>query len=84
MLSRLLELLYVDVFSSHMKILAGEQMRLLAGLRDALVDRALEVLHGRPEDAWSLKDLARIFRQLRTVGEMPACLCAWRSVFRER
>jgi len=84
MLSRLLELLFVDVFSSHVKVLAGERMRLLASLRDALVDRALEVLRERPDDPWSLKDLARIFRQLQTARKMPSCLCAWRSVFRER
>jgi len=37
-------------FGCHVKVLVGEQMRLLAALRDPLVDRALEVLRGRPED----------------------------------
>ena len=57
-LNRLSELMFVEVVRMHMDQLAENNTGWLAGLRDALVGRALTLLHGRPTHPWTLDELA--------------------------
>jgi AraC family transcriptional regulator, alkane utilization regulator len=59
MLSRLVEVLFVEVLRRHMEGLSDDEVRPLAALRDPLVRGALELLHAKPHYPWSLNDLAR-------------------------
>jgi AraC-like DNA-binding protein len=56
---RLSELLFVEVVRRYLATLPAEQTGWLAGLRDAVVGRALALLHERPSHAWTLERLAR-------------------------
>jgi AraC-like DNA-binding protein len=58
-LSRLSELLFVEVVRRYIDALPAENVGWFAGLRDESVGRALEKLHHRPAYAWSLEELAR-------------------------
>lgn len=58
-LSRLSELLFVEVVRRHLATLPPESVGWFAGLRDESVGRALQKLHERPAHAWSLKELAK-------------------------
>lgn len=57
-LSRLSELMFVEVVRRHLAALPEEQTGWLAGLRDRHVGQALNLLHGRPAFAWTLECLA--------------------------
>ncbi len=70
-LSRLSELMFVEVVRRHLETLPAAQSGWLAGLRDPIVGQALAALHGEPREAWTVESLAR------TVG-------ASRSAFAER
>lgn len=58
-LSRLSELLFVEVVRRHVAALPSENVGWLAGLRDAHIGRALQLVHQRPSHPWSLDELAR-------------------------
>lgn len=58
-LTRLAELMFIEVLRRYLEGLPAEQTGWLAGLRDPLVGRALALLHARPGHAWSLAELAR-------------------------
>jgi AraC-like DNA-binding protein len=58
-LSRLSELMFVDVIRQYLESLPAERTDWLAGLRDPYVGRALNLLHREPARAWSLQSLAR-------------------------
>lgn len=58
-LSRLSELLFVEVLRRYLASLPPEHVGWLAGLRDESVGRALGKLHDRPAHAWNLEELAR-------------------------
>jgi len=58
MLSRLSELLFIEVVRKHIVGLPPGTTGWLAGLRDEVVGRALGLLHDRPAHAWALEDLA--------------------------
>lgn len=58
-LSRLGELLFVEVVRKHVAEQPVASTGFLAGLRDDGVGRALQKLHTRPAHAWSLEQLAR-------------------------
>jgi AraC-like DNA-binding protein len=58
-LTRLAELMFLEVVRRHLDGLPPEQTGWLAGLRDDVVGRALGLLHQRPGHAWTLADLAR-------------------------
>jgi AraC-like DNA-binding protein len=58
-LSRLSELLFVEVVRSYVDTLPAETEGWFAGLRDPCVGRALQHLHERPTHAWSLEELAK-------------------------
>jgi len=57
-LSRLSELMFVEVVRRYLASLPDEQVGWLAGLRDRHVGQALNMLHGRPDFAWTLEQLA--------------------------
>jgi len=58
-LSRLSELMFVDVVRQYLEGLPPERTDWLAGLRDPFVGRALTALHRDPARAWTLQMLAR-------------------------
>jgi AraC-like DNA-binding protein len=59
MLSRLSELLFVEVVRRHLSTMPPEKVGWLSGLRDEHVGRALQTLHHRPAHPWTLEELAR-------------------------
>ena len=58
-LSRLSELLFVEVVRRYVAQLPPEGVGWFAGLRDENIGRALQSLHARPAHDWSLEDLAK-------------------------
>ncbi|HVW29850.1 MAG TPA: AraC family transcriptional regulator [Polyangiaceae bacterium] len=58
-LSRLSELLFVEVVRRYVAALPSGQLGWLAGLRDESIGKALEKLHDRPSHPWTLEELAR-------------------------
>lgn len=58
-LSRLSELLFVEVVRSYVAQLPPGGTGWFAGLRDESIGRALQRLHERPAQAWSLEQLAK-------------------------
>lgn len=66
-LSRLSELLFVEVVRRYLSTLPPEGTGWLAGLRDDAIGRTLAKLHERPEYAWTLPELAREVAISRTV-----------------
>jgi AraC-like DNA-binding protein len=58
-LSRISELLFIEVVRRHVASLPEEKVGWFAGLRDENVGRALQKLHERPAHAWTLEDLAK-------------------------
>jgi AraC-like DNA-binding protein len=58
-LTRLAELMFIEVLRRYLDELPPRQTGWLAGLRDEVVGRVLALLHSRPGHAWTLADLAR-------------------------
>jgi len=58
-LTRLAELMFVEVLRRYFHTLPPGQTGWLAGLHDEVVGRALGLLHGRPAHPWTLDELAR-------------------------
>jgi AraC-like DNA-binding protein len=58
-LTRLAELMFIEVLRRYLDGLPPGQTGWLAGVRDEVVGRALSLLHGRPGHPWTLADLAR-------------------------
>jgi AraC-like DNA-binding protein len=87
-LTRLAELMFVEVLRRHLDELPPGQTGWLAGLRDELVGHALTLLHASPGRAWTLPDLARAVASSRSsltrrftelVGQPPMqYLAQWR------
>lgn len=87
-LSRLSELLFVEVLRWQLTYISNGHRGWLAGLKDDHVGRALALLHGNPARAWTVDDLAassgisrapfaKRFADL--VGEIPMqYLAGWR------
>ena len=59
MLAKLAELMFVEALRAHLDGLPADARGWVAGLRDPQVGRALQVLHGRPGEPWTLHRLAR-------------------------
>ncbi len=57
-LTRLAELMFIEVLRRYLDELPQGQTGWLAGLRDEVVSRALALLHGRPGHPWTLAELA--------------------------
>ena len=58
-LTRLAELMFIEVLRRYLEDLPQGQTGWLAGLRDEVVGKALGLLHSRPAHPWTLADLAR-------------------------
>jgi AraC-like DNA-binding protein len=58
-LTRLAELMFIDVLRRYLEDLPPGQTGWLAGLRDEIVGRVLRLIHGRPGHPWTLDELAR-------------------------
>ena len=58
-LERLSEMMFVDAARRYLDHLPADATGWLAGLRDRFVGKALELLHERADQAWSVDDLAR-------------------------
>ena len=58
-LTRLAELMFIEVLRRYLDELPPEQTGWLAGLRDEVVGRVLALLHDRPGHPWTLEELAR-------------------------
>jgi AraC-like DNA-binding protein len=88
LLSRLSELMFMEVVRRHLEVLPPDRAGWLAGLRDPHVGRALAALHDDPGQPWSLERLARAAGLARSslaerfvalVGEPPMqYLARWR------
>jgi AraC-like DNA-binding protein len=57
-LTRLSELMFIEVVRRHVDSLPDDRSGWLAGLRDPSVGRALALLHAEPARAWTLPELA--------------------------
>ncbi|HEU4893171.1 MAG TPA: AraC family transcriptional regulator [Vicinamibacterales bacterium] len=66
-LSRLSELMLVEAIRRYLVELPGTQLSWLAGLRDPIVGRALEAIHGAPRDPWTIESLGRTIGVSRSV-----------------
>jgi AraC-like DNA-binding protein len=67
MLTRMAELMFIEVVRRHLEQLSPQHTGWLAGLRDAVVGPALSELHERPTYPWTLAELARAIASSRTV-----------------
>jgi AraC-like DNA-binding protein len=67
MLSRLSELMFVEVLRRHLQTLPAEHAGWLTGLRDPIAGKALTLMHARPAKEWTLDDLARESHTSRSV-----------------
>ncbi len=56
--ARMAELLLMEALSLYTQATPPNATGLLAGLRDPLVERVLQVLHAAPDRAWSVEKLA--------------------------
>lgn len=57
-LTRLAELMFIEVLRRHLETMSPEETGWLAGLRDPVVGKALSLLHARPGHSWTLAELA--------------------------
>jgi AraC-like DNA-binding protein len=58
-LERLSEMMFVDAARRYLDSLPEDATGWLAGLRDRFVGKALRLMHERPDQAWTVDDLAR-------------------------
>jgi len=67
LLSRLTELMFVEILRGHMQLLSEERVGWFAACRDGVVGPALQRLHAAPMDDWTLEGLARQVGSSRSV-----------------
>jgi AraC-like DNA-binding protein len=66
-ITRLAEVMFIEVVRRHLEDLPPRRGGWLGGLRDEVVGPALALLHERPEHAWTLAELARETASSRSV-----------------
>lgn len=66
-LSKLAEVLFIEVLRLYMNEQGGDRRGWLAGVGDRIVGAALGALHGRPAHDWTLEELARTAHTSRSV-----------------
>jgi AraC-like DNA-binding protein len=66
-LTKLSELMLIELVRRHLTDLPAEQAGWLGGLRDPFVGKALALLHAEPARDWTIEDLARAVGQSRSV-----------------
>jgi len=67
MLTRMAELMFVEVVRRYVEQMTPEGTGWLAGLRDSLVGPAIAQLHARPSHPWTLEELAHAVASSRSV-----------------
>jgi AraC-like DNA-binding protein len=67
MLTRMAELMFVEVVRRYVEQMTAEETGWLAGLRDSLVGPAIAQLHARPAHPWTLEELAHSVASSRSV-----------------
>jgi AraC-like DNA-binding protein len=67
MLTRMAELMFVEVLRRHLESMPSQHAGWLAGLNDSVVGPALSQLHDHPDHSWTLPELARTIASSRTV-----------------
>lgn len=65
--TRLAELMFIELLRRHVESLPPESRGWLAGSRDPIVGRAIAVMHERPAHPWGLAELAEACATSRTV-----------------
>jgi AraC-like DNA-binding protein len=65
-LTRLAELMFVEVLRRYLQELPPEHTGWLAGLRDEVVGRVLGLIHAQPAEDWTLESLSRAANSSRT------------------
>jgi AraC-like DNA-binding protein len=88
MLSRLSEIMFVEVLRQYMQQLPPEYDSWLAAVRDRSVGQALQLMHAQPDRPWTVEDLASAVAVSRSslaqrfttlIGETPMqYLAGWR------
>lgn len=58
-LTKLSELMFIDVVRRQLQTFAAEQAGWLAGLRDPTIGKVLAMMHARPAHDWTIDELAR-------------------------
>ena len=58
-LTKLSELMFVDVLRRYLAAIPSEQVGWLAGLRDPMIARTLSLMHGKPAHNWTIEELAK-------------------------
>jgi AraC-like DNA-binding protein len=58
-LTKLSELLFIDVVRRYLEVLPPERAGWLAGLRDPLIGKVISMMHARPAHDWTIDELAR-------------------------
>lgn len=66
-LTRMAELMFIEVVRHHVESLGPQQTGWLAALRDEVIGPALALLHERPRHPWTLVELASEVASSRTV-----------------
>ena len=67
MLTRMSELMFVELLRQHVEQLAPHERSWLAALRDPIVGAAITAVHERPDHAWSLAEMAKRVATSRSV-----------------
>jgi AraC family transcriptional regulator, alkane utilization regulator len=67
MLSRLTEVMFVEILRNHMQGLSADAVGWFAALNDPVLGPSLKRLHSKPFDEWSVESLAREVGVSRTV-----------------
>ena len=58
-LTKLSELLFIDVVRRYLDVLPPERAGWLAGLRDPLISKVMSLMHAQPARDWAIDELAR-------------------------
>jgi transcriptional regulator GlxA family with amidase domain len=67
MLTRMAELMFIEVVRRYLETMPPQQTGWLAGLRDEVVGPAIACLHARPAEDWTMVTLAHEAGSSRTV-----------------
>ena len=66
-LTKMSELMFIDVVRRYLQTLPVERSGWLAGLRDPFIGKALSLMHARPAHNWTIEELAKDVGQSRSV-----------------
>src|SRR5262249_29920375 len=58
-LTKLSELMFIDLVRRHLETLPPQQAGWLAGLRDPFIGKVLSLMHGKPSHDWTIEELAK-------------------------